>query len=80
MAMLFPAPYGVVFILTANAENVKSLCEWEPLDNPAECGIIDMKRALPISGWLKMFTVLFVYRNRHLAEWRFLLFTVIVMV
>ena len=38
-----------------------------------------MKRALPISGWLKIVAFL-ILRNRHLAEWRFLLFTVIVMV
>ena len=40
---------------------------------------MNVKRALPISGLLKM-VFLFFHRNRHLAEWRFLLFTVIVMV
>ena len=40
---------------------------------------MNMKRALPISGWLKIIAFL-ILRNRHLAEWRFLLFTVIVMV
>ena len=43
-------------------------------------GIIDMKRALPISGQLKIVGLMQTIRNRHLAEWRFLLFTVIVMV
>ena len=49
------------------------------IDFSAACGIISMKRALPISGQLKVNSFLW-NRNRHLAEWRFLLFTVIVMV
>ena len=40
---------------------------------------MNMKRALPISGLLK-FLGLYQNRSRHLAEWRLLLFTVIVMV
>ena len=39
-----------------------------------------MKRALPISGQLKFVGLMQMIRNRHLAEWRFPLFTQIVMV
>ena len=39
-----------------------------------------MKRALPISGQLKFVGLMQTIRNRHLAEWRFPLFTQIVMV
>ena len=76
MAMLFPAPDGVNVILSEKSKNVNSgvALDFSPLR-----GIISMKRALPISGWLK-FNSLLWNRNRHLAEWRFLLFTVIVMV
>ena len=49
------------------------------IDFSAACGIISMKRALPISGQLKVNSFLW-NRNRHLAEWRFLLFTQIVVV
>ena len=47
MAMLFPAPYGVVFILSEKSKNVNSgvALDFSPLR-----GIISMKRALPISG------------------------------
>ena len=49
------------------------------LDFSADCDIINMKRALPISGLLRELDF-YMDRNRHLAEWRFLRFTVIVMV
>ena len=42
------------------------------LDILAGCGIINMKRALPISGLLRELDF-YMDRNRHLAEWRFLL-------
>ena len=47
MAMLFPAPNGVVFILSEKSKNVNSgvALDFSPLR-----GIISMKRALPISG------------------------------
>ena len=41
------------------------------LDILAGCGIINMKRALPISGLLRELDF-YMDRNRHLAEWRFL--------
>ena len=49
------------------------------LDILAGCGIINMKRALPISGLLRELDF-YMDRNRHLAEWRFLRFTVSVKV
>ena len=47
MAMLFPAPNGVVFILSEKSKNVNSgvALDFSPLR-----GIMSMKRALPISG------------------------------
>ena len=47
MAMLFPAPNGVVFILSEKPKNVNSCVT---LDFSPLRGIISMKRALPISG------------------------------
>ena len=116
MAMLFPAPCGVGFILSRYEKNVKWMygsfsknyritegkkeagkrmgtkkpiavksvwykfeviwIPWQPCNvwyNEYEKSTADKRLAR-----VKQFYIL--YRNRHLAEWRFLLFTVIVMV
>ena len=50
------------------------------VDSRRKCGIIKVERALPVSGQPSSSFLRIVFGNRHLAEWRFLLFTMIVTV